>query len=70
MVSKDGPSQKLGGFSMITHKGVRDGEIRLLVGPIRFANHNCRPNCEVRITIGALVVTHHLILIFSALEYH
>jgi hypothetical protein len=28
--------------------------VRLLAGPMRLANHHCRPNCEVRLVISEI----------------
>lgn len=67
IVSNDSPTRKISGFSAIMHKGDRSASKRLLVGPIRFANHHCRPNCQVSINYSVKVYV--LTLIDVAVEY-
>lgn len=47
-VSKDLAKSDLQKFSLLEHKG----KTRILVGPLRFLNHSCKPNCEVRTVIA------------------
>jgi hypothetical protein len=42
-----------GGLSVIMRSKGQLGpeDVRLILGPLRFANHECNPNCQVSIQI-------------------
>jgi hypothetical protein len=52
-MSSDVISESQKGVSLIEALGGQKGPLgcRLLLGPIRFANHDCNPNCQVSLGI-------------------
>lgn len=55
-LSKDVVPEDRGGISVIEGSRGQKGPMgpRLMLGPLRFANHDCKPNCQVGVKLYCL----------------